>query len=78
MLGLTFKPNTDDLREAPSLVNIGLLLSQGAHIYAYDPVGIENCRKTFPEGEGDHGLVIYVDDPQRALDQANVCFIFTE
>lgn len=42
VLGLTFKPGTDDLREAPSLENVPLLLDQGAYIYAYDPVGAEN------------------------------------
>ena len=39
VLGLTFKPGTDDLREAPSLENVPLLLEQGAEVYAYDPVG---------------------------------------
>ena len=45
VLGLTFKPGTDDLREAPSLDNVELLLKQGAKIYAYDPVGVENFKK---------------------------------
>ena len=49
MLGLTFKPGTDDLREAPSLDNIPLLLAQGAEIYAYDPVGNKNFSRIFPE-----------------------------
>jgi UDPglucose 6-dehydrogenase len=46
VLGLTFKPGTDDLREAPSLDNVPLLLEQGADIYAYDPVGIENSKRS--------------------------------
>ena len=50
VLGLTFKPKTDDLREAPSLINVELLLKQGAEIIAYDPVGIKNFKKNFPEG----------------------------
>ena len=45
VLGLTFKPGTDDLREAPSLDNVPLLLEQGADIYAYDPVGMNNFKK---------------------------------
>lgn len=72
VLGLTFKPGTDDLREAPSLENIPLLLNAGADIYAYDPVGAENFRKKISEG------INYVDAPQEALRGAGACFIFTE
>ena len=84
VLGLTFKPGTDDLREAPSLANVPLLLAQGADIYAYDPVGVENFRKRFPEasseqeGEYGKGSIRYVRRAEDALDGANVCFIFTE
>lgn len=78
VLGLTFKPGTDDLREAPSLENIPLLLEQGADIYAYDPVGEENFRKKFPEGKNSNGTITYVRNPQSALENANVCFILTE
>ncbi|MDE7169509.1 MAG: UDP-glucose/GDP-mannose dehydrogenase family protein, partial [Mucispirillum sp.] len=49
VLGLTFKPETDDLREAPSKVNIDLMLDDGAAIRAYDPVGIPNFSKLYPE-----------------------------
>ena len=49
VLGLAFKPGTDDLREAPSIDNIQLLLEQGAYIIAFDPVAIENTKKIFPE-----------------------------
>ncbi len=72
VLGLTFKPGTDDLREAPSLDNIPLLLKHGAEVFAYDPVGRENFLKHFPSG------VTCVSSPEEALEQANVCFIFTE
>ncbi|CAK8582477.1 UDP-glucose/GDP-mannose dehydrogenase family protein [Priestia megaterium] len=78
VLGLTFKPGTDDLREAPSLENVPLLLEQGANIYAYDPVGIENFAKVYPEGENIKGSIKYVDNIEHALEEANVCFIFTE
>lgn len=78
VLGLTFKPGTDDLREAPSLDNVPLLLEQGADIFAYDPVGIENFRKKYPEGKIENGSIKYVGDIEEALDGANVCFIFTE
>lgn len=72
VLGLTFKPGTDDLREAPSLENIPLLIQAKANIYAYDPVGADNFKKRYPEG------VTYVSTPEEALKGANVCFIFTE
>ena len=78
VLGLTFKPGTDDLREAPSLDNIPLLLEQGADIYAYDPVGMDNFKKKYPEGENGRGSITYVKNPETALKDANVCFIFTE
>ncbi|MCI8412254.1 MAG: UDP-glucose/GDP-mannose dehydrogenase family protein [Clostridia bacterium] len=72
VLGLAFKPGTDDLREAPSLDNVELLLKQGAKVYAYDPVAVENFKKKYPE------QIIYVANPEEALKDANVCFIFTE
>lgn len=78
VLGLTFKPGTDDLREAPSLENIPLLLAQGADVYAYDPVGAEHFKRRFPEGKYDRGTITYVDNVRDALAGANVCFIFTE
>jgi UDPglucose 6-dehydrogenase len=78
VLGLTFKPGTDDLREAPSLENVPLLLEQGAAIYAFDPAGKDNFEKRFPEGKNGKGNIIYVESVQDAIDGANVCFIFTE
>ncbi|WP_094603847.1 UDP-glucose 6-dehydrogenase YwqF [Sporomusa silvacetica DSM 10669] len=78
ILGLTFKPGTDDLREAPALANVPLLLAQGAELYAYDPVGAENFKSKYPEGENDRGSIKYVENVAEALEDANVCFIFTE
>ena len=78
ILGLTFKPGTDDLREAPSLANVPLLLAQGADIWAYDPVGIENFKQKYAEGKNGRGSIKYVEDVADALTGANVCFIFTE
>ena len=78
VLGLTFKPGTDDLREAPSLDNVPLLLEAGGDIYTYDPVGAENFKRRFPEGQIGKGSITYVSDPLDALRGANVCFIFTE
>ena len=72
VLGLTFKPGTDDLREAPSLVNIPLLLEAGADVYAYDPAGIPHFRKKYPSE------VTYCASVKEALTDADACFIFTE
>ncbi len=71
VLGLAFKPGTDDLREAPSIDNVDLLLEEGADLYAYDPVAEDNFRKRYPQ-------ITYVDNPEKALEGANICFIFTE
>ncbi len=78
VLGLTFKSGTDDLREAPSIDNIRLLLEAGADIYAYDPKGEERARMLFPEGKGKKGSMNYVTSPAQALKGANICFVFTE
>lgn len=78
VLGLTFKAGTDDLREAPSSDNIKLLLEQGANIYAYDPAGVPRAKMQFPEGSIGRGTMNYVDTPEEALRDANICFVFTE
>lgn len=78
VLGLTFKAGTDDLREAPSIDNIRLLLQAGADIYAYDPKGVERAKQLFPEGKLEKGSMTYVDSVEEALKEANICFAFTE
>lgn len=78
VLGLTFKAGTDDLREAPSSDNIKLLLEQGANIYAYDPAGVPRAKMQFPEGAIGRGTMNYVQTPEEALQDANICFVFTE
>lgn len=72
VLGLTFKPNTDDLREAPSLVNIPILLDEGANIKAFDPVGADNFKKVYPNE------ITYCNSVEETIKDADVCFIFTE
>ena len=72
VLGLTFKPGTDDLREAPSLVNIPWLLEEGAAVKAWDPVGEENFKAKIS------GKIQYCATIQEALIDADICFIFTE
>lgn len=73
VLGLTFKPGTDDLREAPSLVNIPVFLDDGATVMAWDPVGADNFKKRLPS---EH--IIYCTTIEEALADADICFIFTE
>ena len=72
ILGLSFKPNTDDLREAPSIDNIEILLDEGAKIKAYDPKAIDNFKKIYPTE------IEYTNTPQKAIKDAEICFIFTE
>lgn len=72
VLGLTFKPETDDLREAPSISNIKRLLDEGAEIVAFDPVGINNFKKKYPKE------IIYASNPEDALKDSDMVFIFTE
>jgi len=71
MLGLSFKPNTDDIREAPSLLLIKKLMSEKAYIRAYDPVsmketqkvipGIKYCRDSYDAVKGAHALIIMTE-----------------
>lgn len=49
VLGLAFKPNTDDMRDAKSIEVIGRLLALGASVRAYDPIAMDNCREIFPQ-----------------------------
>ncbi len=72
ILGLTFKPGTDDLRDAPSIPNVRRLLDEGVEIVAYDPVGEENFKKLFPTE------ITYVKTPEETLKDADAAFIFTE
>jgi UDPglucose 6-dehydrogenase len=71
--GLSFKPNTDDMREAPSLVVIDALLAAGATISAYDPEAIRECQKHYL---GDR--IAYAESPMGALDGADALLLLTE
>jgi UDPglucose 6-dehydrogenase len=72
VLGVAFKAGTDDLREAPALDNVQLLLDAGANIHFFDPVAAAAFERRFP------GRVISEKTPVDALKGANVCFAFTE
>jgi UDPglucose 6-dehydrogenase len=71
VLGLTFKPNTDDMREAPSLVIVPALEAQGARVRAYDPHGMEEARKLMP-------LLETAADPYACVEGADAMLILTE
>ncbi len=70
--GLAFKPATDDMREAPSLVLISRLLEAGATVKAYDPVAMEECRRRI----GDR--IDYAGDMYEALEGADAMVVVTE
>lgn len=72
VLGLAFKPGTDDLREAPSLDNIAILLDDGAKVKAWDPLAVENFKRYYPEE------IEYCATIEDTLKGADICFIFTE
>jgi len=71
VLGLTFKPNTDDLREAPSLVIVPALAALGARVVAYDPHGMAEAMKLMPKLET-------ASDPYACVEGADAMVIVTE
>jgi len=72
--GLAFKPNTDDMREAPSLALIDDLLAAGATVTAYDPVATHEARRVL----GERGQLRYAETPNEALHGADALVIVTE
>lgn len=72
VLGLTFKPGTDDMRESPSLVIVPELLAAGAHIRAYDPQGMKEAAKLLT------GSIQWCKDAYDAMTGADVVVILTE
>jgi UDPglucose 6-dehydrogenase len=72
VLGLAFKPNTDDMREAKSVEVVQLLHSAGARIRAYDPAAMDNAKPLLPAG------VTFSDSPYEAADGAHAVVLVTE
>jgi len=70
--GLSFKPNTDDMREAPSIVIAELLMKAGAKVRAYDPVAMEEAKRVL----GDR--ITYCQDEMKALNGADALALITE
>lgn len=71
LLGLSFKPNTDDIRDAPSIAIIEALLREGAIIKAYDPVAMDNTKKIFPH-------LHYCSDTYEVAENCDVLIFLTE
>ena len=72
--GLSFKPNTDDMREAPSRELIGDLFAAGATVTAYDPVAMHETQRIY----GDEPRLKYAESPMGALKEADALIIVTE
>jgi len=71
ILGLSFKPNTDDMRDAPSVTIIRALCGAGASVKAYDPVAMENAKKEMPD-------ITYCKDAYETAKDADVLVFMTE
>ncbi|AND42256.1 UDP-glucose dehydrogenase family protein [Cytobacillus oceanisediminis] len=72
LLGLAFKPNTDDMREAPSIIVSDLLVKAGAAVIAYDPIAADNAKNIL------NSSVQYADSLNEALADADIAFIMTD
>ncbi len=73
LFGVAFKPNTDDLRDAPSIDIARNLIQRGAKVSAHDPVALENARRLY-SGLG----IIFTDDPYQAVADADAAILVTE
>lgn len=71
VLGLSFKPETDDIREAPAIDIIQALVSKGARVRTFDPVAMDNCKELFPD-------LLYCDDPYNVSEGSDVLVFITE
>ena len=79
--GLSFKPNTDDMREAPSRVMIKALVERGAEVVAYDPIAIPEARRVLPQDLGASvasSRIRYADSPMQAVQGTDAVIIMTE
>jgi UDPglucose 6-dehydrogenase len=80
--GLAFKPNTDDMREAPSRALIAELLARGAKVVAYDPVAVDESKRVFAldlKDKPQHlARLTFADEEMQAAEQADALVILTE
>ena len=72
--GLSFKPNTDDMREAPSRRVIEELLKEGAGVRLYDPVAMDEARRIYGEQDG----IYYASNPEDAVKDSDALVVLTE
>jgi UDPglucose 6-dehydrogenase len=75
--GLSFKPNTDDMRDAPSLALLEALWRAGARVQAYDPVAMTEARRRYPEQVG-RGELVLCETEETALEGADALIVCTE
>ncbi|MGM0417928.1 MAG: UDP-glucose dehydrogenase family protein, partial [Thermodesulfobacteriota bacterium] len=76
--GLSFKPGTDDMREASSIVLINELIAKGAKIHAYDPVAMDEAKEVFPEEYFKSGKIILADHQYEVAKDADGLILVTE
>jgi UDPglucose 6-dehydrogenase len=74
VLGLSFKPDTDDMRDAPSVIIINALLDAGAQIKSYDPIAIDNAKRIVKDRKG----IEFVSDSYEAAKDAHLLIVVTE
>ena len=75
VLGLAFKPNTDDIREAPSIKIVEALLKEGASLRLYDPQAIPRMQEVYP---AQTGKITYCSTPYQACEGAQALLLLTE
>jgi UDPglucose 6-dehydrogenase len=76
--GLAFKPGTDDMREAPSIVLLEALMQAGAKVQAHDPVAMDTARRELPKAWFESGQLKFVDEQYEALSGADALALVTE
>lgn len=76
--GLAFKPGTDDMREAPSLVLLQALIDAGARVLAHDPVAMEAARRELPSKWFENGSLAFVEDQYEAIRDVDAMVLVTE
>jgi len=76
--GLSFKPGTDDMREAPSINLIKSLIEAGAVVQAFDPIAVGEAKKNFPEKWVSKGKLAFYEDNYEALEGADALVLMTE
>ncbi len=81
VLGLTFKPGTDDLRDAPSIDNVSMLLDYGAYVKAFDPISTDSFKKKINfklADDGVKGTIAFFDNIDETIKDADAVMIMTE